>query len=117
MLELDDKYVFHIPLYTHDENGLKRLDIDELLDKLTKKLEDNGYHSFYLIKAKGYYKSRCFDELLITLFASDDDDKQKPDIIFKSWFTDNNEVLNQESFAYEHNNRIIIEELDIKKEY
>ncbi|WP_162685736.1 hypothetical protein [Methanosphaera sp. BMS] len=85
--------------------------MDELIDNLN----DNGYHSFYMIKAKGFYKSRCFDELLITIFASEDDNKPKPHIIFKKWFADNNNILNQESMAYEYNNTLHIEKLKIKK--
>ncbi|MDO5826240.1 MAG: hypothetical protein Q4Q22_07655 [Methanosphaera sp.] len=64
-----------------------------------------------MIKAKGFYKSRCFDELLITIFASETDKKKSPEVIFKQWFIDNNDSLRQEAIAYEHNNKIIIENL------
>lgn len=68
-----------------------------------------------MIKANGFYKSRCFDELLITIFASEDDSQLKPHLIFKKWFADNNDILNQESMAYEYNNTLNIEKLKIKK--
>ena len=35
----------------------------------------------------------------------------QPDDIFSQWFIDNNDELKQESFAYERNNELIIEEL------
>ena len=113
MIELNDKYVFHIPLYTHDKNGLIELDIDDVLDKLIQNLGLNGYDSFYMTKAKGFYKSRCFDELLITVFASQNDNQKSPDDIFKTWFIGNNDLLNQESFAYEYNDKLVIENLKL----
>ncbi|MBO7719208.1 MAG: hypothetical protein J6S29_03535 [Methanosphaera sp.] len=88
--------------------------MDEVLDELIDNLNDNGYHSFYMIKAKGFYKSRCFDELLITIFASSDDNQIKPNVIFKKWFIDNNDHLNQESMAYEYNNVLYVEKLMTK---
>lgn len=111
ILTLENKYVFHIPLYTHNEEGLIEIDIDDLLDELIKKLNDNGYQSFYMINAKGFYNSRSFDELLIIIFAFQDDNQLKPNVIFKKWFSDNNDRLNQESMAYEYNNKLYIEKL------
>lgn len=115
MLILDEKYVFHIPLYKYVDNKLIVLDIEDILDNLTEQLDNEGYESLYITKVKSYYKSRCFDELLITLFISQkrvSDNKQEfPDKIFKRWFKQNNHILQQEAYAYEHNNSMIIESL------
>lgn len=116
MLILDNKYVFHIPLYKYADNKLIRLDIDETLSNLMQQLNNEGYESLYKTKVKSYYKSRSFDELLITLFVSQkrvSDNKQElPDKVFKRWFKQNNNILQQEAYAYEHNNSMIIESLE-----
>lgn len=118
MLELDDKYVFHVPLYKYVDNELIRLDIEDILDELIDELNKHGYDSLYIINVKSYYKSRSFDELLITLFISEKtvkkDNREFPDSLFSQWFKQNNNVLQQEAFAYEHNNSMIIEALDEK---
>ena len=70
MKELDKKYVFHIPLCKYVNNDLIPIAIENIIDELIKQLNENGYDSLYMTKVKGYYKSRCFDEILITLFVS-----------------------------------------------
>ncbi len=116
MLELDNKYVFHIPLYKYVDTSLIRLDIDSILDILVDELNKGGYGSLYIIKVKSYYKSRSFDELLVTLFVSQksvlESKRELPDIIFKRWFKQHNTILQQEAYAYEHNNSMIIEYLE-----
>lgn len=116
MLILEDKYVFHIPLYKYVNNELIPIDIGDILADLTEKLNKEGYESLYMTKVKSYYKLRNFDEVLITLFISQkrvSDNKQElPDKIFKRWFKQNNHVLQQEAYAYEHNNSMIIESLE-----
>jgi len=117
MLRLDNKYVFHIPLYKYEDNKLIRLDIDGILANLMEQLNNEGYESLYITEVKSYFKSRSFDELLVTLFISQkrvSDNKQElPDKVFKRWFKQNNHILRQEAFAYEHNNSMIIESLRI----
>lgn len=106
MVELDKKYVFHIPLYKYADGDLVRIDIGDAFDELTRLLE--GYN-FYTVHAEGHYKSRSFDELLLILFATD---FEKPEEIFVRWFRDNNDVLEQEALAYECGNAMFIENLD-----
>lgn len=106
MHKLDKKYVFHIPLYKFKDEELIKLSIDNLLDDL---IDDLGVDSLYITKAKSYYKSRCFDELLLTLFVSCD---ENPEEIFKNWFRKNNHILGQEAFAYECQNQMHIFRLD-----
>lgn len=106
MHKLDKKYVFHIPLYRFDDGELIKLPIDDLLDDL---IDELGADSLYVTKAKSYYRSRCFDELLLTLFVGCD---ESPEEIFKNWFRDNNHIMGQEAFAYECQNKMHIFKLD-----
>lgn len=108
MLELTEKYVFHIPLYKYVEDELVSIEIDDILDELISDLSENGFENFYLTKAKAHYKSRCFNELLLTIFTSS---SKSPAAIFEKWFRNNNDVLGQEAFAYESANTMIIHEL------
>ena len=107
-MELNCKYVLHIPLSRWENGSLIPLDVDELLDELILNLEVKGFDSFYLTKVESYYKSRKFNELLLTIFAGDGD---APHEIFKEWFLRHNDILAQEAFAYELNNKLIIETL------
>ena len=68
MIELDEKYVFHIPLYKYVDGELVLIEIDDLLDELISDFSENGFENFYLTKAKAHYKSRCFD--VIPIFAA-----------------------------------------------
>ncbi len=111
MIELDTKCVCHIPLYKFIDDELILIDIDEILDDLIGQFSENGYDSLYMTKVKGVYKSREFDELLITIFTSSNQNKESPEIIFKKWFMENNDILEQEAFAYEWNNSLFIEEI------
>ena len=107
MIELTEKYVFHIPLYKYVDDELVAIEIDNLLDDLISDLSENGFENFYMTKAKAHYKSRCFDELLITVFTS----SNSPAGIFEEWFRNNNDILGQEAFGYECANSMIIHEL------
>ena len=94
-------------MYKYVADELVPIEIDDLFDDLISYLSESGFENFYLTKAKAYYKSRCFDELLITIFAS----SKSPETIFEKWFIENNNVLGQESFGYEYGNRMIIHDL------
>ena len=107
-MELDCRYVLHIPLSRWENDALIALDVDDMLGELVNLLEDEGFDSFYLTKVESYYKSRRFNEVILTIFASSDD---RPHEIFKKWFQDHNDVLGQEAFAYEIENRMVIEKL------
>ncbi|MBQ2654606.1 MAG: hypothetical protein IJF83_13720 [Methanobrevibacter sp.] len=82
--------------------------MDGPIEELTASLEDGGFVSFYVTKVEGHYKTRKYDELLITIFADGDD---SPVEIFRHWFLKNNGALCQEAFAYELNSRMIVESL------
>ena len=62
-----------------------------------KYINDSGYNSFYITNVTSYYKSRKFDEMLITIFNSK---TGEVDLIFKKWFKKNNGVLMQEVFSW-----------------
>ena len=105
---LEKKYVFHIPLCRCSDNGLVRLEIDDLIKDLLSRLSQSGYDALHVTKTKGYYISRCFDELLITLFSKS---SQFPEDIFTEWFRQSNHILKQEALAYECRDKIFIEKL------
>ena len=109
MMELDKKYVFHVPIYKFFKMGLIPIEYEEVLDVLIDRFNQDGYGSLYITEVKGFYKSREFDVLLITIFTSSYDDL--PELIFKNWFIENNDVLGQEAFAYECNNSMFVEEI------
>lgn len=112
-MQLTEKYVFHIPLSKYVNGKLVKIEIDKLLDNLIGSFNEQGYENLYIVKAKGYYKTRSYDEILITMYTSSNFIKThpSPDEIFKNWFKRNNGKLQQEAFAYEHNNTMEIEML------
>lgn len=107
MKEFSRKYIFHIPLCEYSGEELVLIDIDEILEDLIDRFNENGFDSLYVSKVEGHYKSRRFDELLLTLFCDGD----APETIFKDWFRLNNDVLRQEAFAFECGNRMYVEKL------
>ena len=110
---LDEKYVLHIPLCKYADGKLVSIDIEDVLEDFISKLAENGYENLYMVKAKGYYKSRCFDEILITIYASSNcnENQALPNDIFVEWFKCNNDVLEQEAMGYEYNGKMVITEL------
>ena len=111
MIELTEKYTFHIPLYKSINNKLVPIDIDEILKCLIEEFDKNGYDSLYIENVKGYYNLETFDEILINIFTSKEMIKthNSPDAIFKQWFNDNNDILEQLALGYEYNNKMYIE--------
>ena len=101
---MDKKYVFHIPLHKFEDGELVLLEIDDLLDDLISQLDCEG---MYFTRCKSVYKSRRYDELLLTVFASCDDNLED---VFKGWFSQNNDVLGQEALAYECDGKLFVEE-------
>jgi len=108
MLVLEEKYVLHIPSYKYEDGQLKPIVSKVYVDNLISELNDGGFHSFYRTDVKGYYKKRCFDEILITIFTSKENTTENPSEIFTRWFREHNHVLKQESIAYELNNSLHI---------
>ncbi len=102
MMELSERYVFHIPLCKFKDNLLLPIDIDEVLEDLIMRMD---HDSLYVTKAQGHYKSRSYDELLVTVFSSSDDLGG----IFEDWFRANNIILEQDALAYEHNGKMYIQ--------
>lgn len=109
---LNNRYVLHIPTYKYDNIKDKTIISEEHISILIDKLSENGYSSTYITKAQGHYKKRNYDEILITIYTPEKTDSPKPDTLFKEWFEKHNHIFKQESFAYEHNNRLYIEKLE-----
>ena len=105
MIVLEKKYVLHVPLCKFEKGKLisAEADVSDLIDCLSK----NGFDAAYITGAKGIYKSRCFDELLVTIFASSDEPKE----IFIRWFQKNNHLLGQEALAYECDGKLFVMKL------
>lgn len=110
MKKLDQKYVLHLPVHKLENEKVTKININKVLDDLVTRLNKNQYHSFYITNVNGHYKSRSFDEILITIFTTKD--KITPDKIFRKWFKENNHILKQESYAYEYNNTLYVENLE-----
>ena len=108
MVKLNKKYVFHIPLYKYVADELVSIDIGDIIDELVDDFSGNGFDSLYMTKVKSLYKSRMYDEVLITIFT---DSGRYPEEIFENWFRRNNHVMEQEAFAYECGNEMMIERL------
>lgn len=108
VMEIDCRYVLHIPLSKWVNGEIVPLDVDGEIGELISCLEVEGFDGFYVTRVKSYYKSRSYDELLVTIFAGEGDG---PCEIFREWFFRHNDVLRQEAFAVEINNRMIIEEI------
>ena len=106
IMMLDVKYVLHIPLYRFAGDGLVRLDIDEMLDELIADLCKSGFESFYITNVESFYRSRRFEEILITVFS--DETLKSPDMIFREWIERNCHILAQEAYSYERDNKMFI---------
>lgn len=111
-MTLNEKYVLHIPLYKFTEKELILIEIEDILEDLISRLAENGYENLYIVEAEGYYKSRRYTEKLITIFTSTSN-QPLPDEIFRDWFNDHNDVMGQEALAFEHNNRLFVEKLEL----
>ena len=107
-MKLDCRFVLHIPLSKWENGKIISLDVDGEIAELTDCLEADGFDSFYITRVESRYRSRKYDELLITIFACED---HNPCGIFRKWFCRYNHILGQEAFAIELNNRLIIEDL------
>ncbi len=107
-MELECRFVLHIPLSRWEKGEVVGIDVDDEIGDLIDCLESGGFDSFYITRVESRYRSRTYDELLITIFAGEDDG---PCEIFRKWFCRHNRILGQEAFAFELNNRLVIENL------
>jgi len=109
MLILENKYVLHIPLSRFVNGEMEMLDIDNLLEELFRKLEENGIEGFYTTRTTGFYRSRRYPELLLTVYSNR---TSIVEVIFEEWFQTHNKVLCQEAFSYEANDRLHVIRLE-----
>lgn len=108
-MTLDNKLVLHIPERAYENGKLKDIAIKKPVKNLIQQLQEAGCISFYSARIKSCFKNRCYPEKIITIYRDDD----CLDIVnlFKKWFVANNDVLRQESLAYEYNDALHIESL------
>lgn len=109
MLICKNKHILHIPLSRFVNGEMEMLDIDDLLEVLFDKLEENGIEGFYTTRATGFYRSRRYPELLLTVYSNRAGIVEE---IFEEWFQTHNKVLCQEAFSYEANDRLHVIRLD-----
>ena len=107
-IELESKYVFHIPLHKYEDGKLVLIEIEDVLDDLIAQFHQKGFDGLYMTKVKSMYKARLYDEILITVFTTP---QKSPLGIFKDWFRKNNHILAQEALAYENDGKLTIEKL------
>ena len=72
MTVLDVKYVFHIPLYKFTQDKLSPLNADEIIADLISKLSESVCDSLYMTRVKSCYRARLYDEILITIFTTEE---------------------------------------------
>lgn len=108
MTRLEKKYVLHIPLTKYVDGELFEIDLDDIFDELICDLNREGFDGFYITHVESHYKSRIYDEKLITIFTCGNSVEGR----FRQWFFKNNDILCQEAFAYELNNVMFIESFD-----
>ena len=109
MLICKNKHILHIPLSRFVNGELEMLDIDDLLEELFRKLEEKDIEGFYITRATGFYRSRSYPELLLTVYSNR---TNIVEAIFEEWFRAHNGVLCQEAFSYEANDRLHVIRLD-----
>lgn len=108
-MEYSVKLVFHIPCKAWD-NGLIDVDYNTFKQILLENLSAIGLVNSYTVSATGHYKGREYDELLLTVFC-ENQYKDKAIEIFRQAFHKHNDFMQQEAFAYEHNDTLTVEEL------
>jgi hypothetical protein len=109
-MKYETKIVLHIPLFRWDGEKLIRIDNSGVTQAIKKHFNDLGIKSWYCTDATGYYNGRSFKQELLTVYC---DKTTEPRFIqlFKHVFCKSNDVLQQESFAYEVNNCLYVEKL------
>ena len=112
-MELREKLVFHVPEETWCEDHLESIASGHALDDLIGTLKDAGVISLYSQNAMGYYKGRCYHEILFTIFCVDQARAKVVVEIFENWFRTYNGVLKQEAYAYEWNGILYVTPLQM----
>jgi len=105
-----NKLVLHIPDAAWIDNKLENIDSEIFLETICKKLMGIDVNSWYVTSVTGYYKGRKFDEKLLTVFCGTTVEYAIIDI-FEETYKELNDVMHQESFAYELNGILCIVDL------
>ena len=105
------KFILHIPCKKYVEGELVDNGYEKFIDAMVQKLTDIGVCGWYMLDAKGYYKSRMYDEKLMVIFYDGDE-------VTKAFIQTCRELdkeLGQEVYAYEKNNELIVFDLEMEK--
>ena len=111
-MELSEKLVLHVPEEKWCVDHLESIASGHVLDELIGTLENAGVISLYSQNAMGFYKGRCYHEILFTIFCENQARAKTVAEIFGDWFRTHNAVLKQEAFAYEWNGTLHIRTLE-----
>ncbi len=108
-MEYKTKLVFHIPCATWN-NGLIPVNYNAFKQILLEAFAEIGLTSLYTVSAKGYYKGREYDEILLTVFSSLRGANAAVNA-FRKCFKERNNLMKQEALAFERDGVLIVEAL------
>lgn len=108
-MDYNAKLTFHIPCAAWS-NGLIEINYKAFKQYLLEGLAAIGLTSLYSVQAKGYYKGREYDEILLTVFCKEQDCDAAAEV-FRQTFRVHNDLMRQEAFAYECNGVLVVENL------
>ncbi len=105
-MTLSHKFTFHIPRFKW-ENELVPIDYAAFEKTLGDELNKLGITSFYTVVATGHYDGHDFDEDLLVVYCNKDVACSVADM-FESLCKKYNDLLCQDSYAYEKDGEMII---------
>lgn len=108
----ETKLVLHIPHYAWINDEITKINYHLFKELLTRHLAMKNILAWNISLSTGCYKGRDYEQELLTVFCHADVAK---DIIaiFYDVYNANNNIMHQESFAYEYNSKLIVVNLGI----
>ena len=106
-LTLTEKFTLHIPHSAFVNQKLLPIAHEAIEQALYDRFTMAGFSSWYTQPAFGYYKGRQYAETLVTLFCTPEQAKTV-ETIFRETITACKAQLQQESYAYERNGKLVI---------
>lgn len=105
------KLTLHIPHFAWEDGVLVEIDHYGFCEALAARLNAAGITDWYEIYASGRYKGRRYDQELWTLFFCEQELYDTAVDLFEKIFREWNDVMQQESFAYEQNGTLFVIDL------
>ncbi len=105
-MEYSEKLTLHIPHYRWD-GKLIPIDYSSFTEKIVSRLSEIGIEGCYSIVATGYYKGKSYSEDLLTVYCTKDQVEGVVNI-FNRAYKKANDIMQQECFAYEHNDKMYV---------